>query len=220
MYYLFKTNPQAPEDAIMKAAYRSLDGVVINGFHVLPVPSQIAIDESDAAQDFLTYGDVISQKYDKMLQTLPTYTGIWYDDLTDPYIDGNASQDILTGAGILQLNGDDSVAQTMPISLGDEYDEVLVYVSTSVRDSSTAGGQGPMSLNQTSYEAVDASQALTVNLLANELPNGLQPDVNILSRIPLSSGVEDITLQFEHNHTADIAIRIDAVALLYSKSQE
>lgn len=80
MFYLANIS-----DARIKASYKTLDGVPINGFTVIDVPETVDIDPEDVtiSPPLLQRGDVTRQKYEGILSENPFFENIFYDDL-DP----------------------------------------------------------------------------------------------------------------------------------------
>lgn len=75
----------------IKAFYKSLEGIPVNGFIVTPIPESVSIDETDFRRfdgdtnppDYLTREAVLFQKYQGLLGQNPLFSDNYYSTLED-----------------------------------------------------------------------------------------------------------------------------------------
>lgn len=95
----------------VKAAYKDLSGIPINGFRVVAVPNDVDIDPTDATANppVFEYDDLIRQKYQGILANNPEFSSILYDDLTDAtFWDTGNSLSFAVGDGFYWLSANNS----------------------------------------------------------------------------------------------------------------
>jgi hypothetical protein len=80
MFYLSEI-----KNGVVKAAYKSIDGIPVNGFTVTPIPSVVSIDAKDTQHNppRLYRQDVVRQKYQGILNNNPYFSHVTFDSLED-----------------------------------------------------------------------------------------------------------------------------------------
>lgn len=138
MYYLSEI-----KSGNVIASYESLDGIPVNGFRITKVPSHIKIDVKDRTGSVLNYKDVVRQKYQGMLQTLPLFTEVFWGQLEDesefynPEIQGNGSA---RGHGIYWIGEDQSLI-TIAKTISVPKDRFAVHCDTYTLDRVVEGSR-------------------------------------------------------------------------------
>lgn len=125
-YLLDRTSDQ------IKASYTSISGVPFQGFRVVAVPDNLAIDESASPFDATSLRD---QKFAALLASAPRYSFVYYDDLVDATLWDLTDPDISGGVGDSttflspQVGADLGQLQsvTIDISADGSFDDFALY---------------------------------------------------------------------------------------------
>lgn len=118
----------------IKASYARLSDVATQGFRVIDVPENLAIDEGVDGFGAVNLRD---QKFAALLASAPRYSNVWFDDLASESVWDLTDPDIRAGVGaytayVERYDGDLAVpgrlqTDTIDVSAGGVFDDFAVY---------------------------------------------------------------------------------------------
>lgn len=204
MYYLIKRAPGSAGK--VKAVYEELN-FPINGFRVVEVPDDVVIDESDVnTPSWLTYDDVVRQKYEGILANNPLFENIFYDDLTAPSeFDNSTTIGGGVGDGILWLEPGGSLEAE--ITLGGFYDRFAAYWDIYELERTTDGRRNDVQYRKKGPDMDGFNVSISTD------GGSSFTDLLFMDRTPTASEGNQVVLRLE-NITTD-RLYLGGLAILY-----
>lgn len=204
MYYLTTL-----KDGHVKASYKDIEDVPINGFHVTHVPNGIWIDAKDVQTNppRLMYQDVLRQKYEGMLAFDPYFDSIIYDDTSDAsaYVT-NPLRGAL-GTKRMFLNPSNGLIQTQALDLEGPFDTFKLYWDVYV----ISRGQQDDGFQCLYYERKNPD---TLKVSISNDNGSTYKEVMFLERVLMPQSGNTLIIRFE-NTDPDTRYYLDGFAVLF-----